>query len=256
MDNDHKKTSTADEAELNKFINMSDDWWKKDGKFAALHKFNPVRIQYITDVIESEILKKQSNTLNKKDIKILDIGCGGGLVSEPLAEYGFDITGIDALEQNIKKAIQHADKKELNNVKYKQSLPEELDDKKFDAILILELLEHVKNPENIIKIASQKLKQGGLLFISTINKTPQAMLFAKMFAEYILKWVEKGTHDYNKFLKPSEITKDFEALELSICDIKGVKFNILKNDWQLSNDISVNYILYAKKIISKINKRE
>ncbi len=239
--------TTINQEEIQKFSKLADQWWDANGKFKPLHAFNPIRIKYIIDkcAFHFDLNKDQKNPLH--GIKILDIGCGGGLVCEPLARLGADVTGIDASYKNIEIAKIHSKKSDLN-IKYLNTSPEKkIITEKFDVILNLEVVEHVENLELFLKSASDLLKSNGLMFIATINRTFESYIKAIVGAEYILRWLPIGTHDWQKFLKPSEIEKKINELNLVKRELNGLKFNIFNNKWNLSKDCSVNYIMVVQK---------
>ena len=239
--------TTVNQEEIQKFSKLADQWWDANGKFKPLHTFNPIRIKYIIDKCSSHFkLNKQENkTLSK--LKILDIGCGGGLVCEPLTRLGAQVTGIDASYKNIEVAKIHAKKSNLK-IKYLNASPEKNKiNEKFDVILNLEVVEHVDNLDLFLKSSSELLKKNGIMFIATINRTFESYTKAIIGAEYVLRWLPIGTHDWQKFLKPEEIEKKFKQLNLDKTDLNGLKFNIFSNNWSLSSDCSVNYIIVAKK---------
>ena len=235
------KNSTINKKEIDKFSKMAEEWWNPQGKFKPLHKFNPIRISYIKEnILNSLKLKDKRKPLEK--IKILDIGCGGGLLSEPMARLGADVMGIDASDQNIKIAKLHSTKSKLN-INYMCTSPENLEmDNKFDVILNMEIIEHVENIDYFLKSCSKLLKKGGIMFVATLNKTLKSYLFAIIGAEYILRWLPIGTHEWEKFVKPEELINFLNKFNLKLSDLKGVKFDLLSNDWKFSSDTSVNYI--------------
>ena len=236
------KTNTINKKEIEKFSKIAEEWWDPNGKFKPLHKFNPIRISYIKEnIINTFNLKnKKDNPLS--EIKILDVGCGGGLLSEPLSRLGAEVIGIDASDKNIKVAQLHAKKSNLN-IKYFCSSPEEFKIKnEFDVILNMEIIEHVEDVDFFLKSCSKLLKKGGIMFVATLNKTLKSYLFAIIGAEYILKWLPIGTHEWEKFVKPDELINFLNKFSLKLTDLKGVKFDLLNNDWKLSSDTSVNYI--------------
>ena len=197
--------TTINKEEIQKFSNLAEEWWDVNGKFKPLHMFNPVRIEYITQKIKDhfEINNEAKNYL--KDLNILDIGCGGGLISEPLARLGGNVTGIDASEKNIKVANIHSRKNKLN-IRYIIKSPEQLNEfEKFDVILNLEIVEHVENVELYINSCHKLLKKNGIMFTATLNRTFTSYVKAIIGAEYILRWLPIGTHDWNKFIKPEEL---------------------------------------------------
>ena len=200
-------TSTINKEEIQKFSKLADEWWDVNGKFKPLHMFNPIRIEYITDKIKQHFKINADNLNYLKGLNILDIGCGGGLISEPMARLGGRVTGIDASEKNIKVAKIHAKKNELK-INYLNKSPEELENKdKFDIILNLEIVEHVDNVGLYIESCYNLLKKDGLMFTATLNRSFMSYLKAIIGAEYIMRWLPIGTHDWNKFLKPEELEK-------------------------------------------------
>ena len=199
--------STINKDEIEKFSKLANEWWDIEGKFKPLHMFNPIRIEYILNISQSYFKISKSNQLPLKNLKILDIGCGGGLISEPMCRLGANVTGIDASEKNINIAKLHASKNNLN-IKYLHTVPENFDQKdKFDIILNLEVVEHVENLDLYLSSCHKLLKQNGIIFTATINKTFTSYIKAIIGAEYILRWLPIGTHDWNKFLKPEELEK-------------------------------------------------
>jgi len=241
------KKDTINKKEIDKFSKLADEWWDPEGKFKPLHNFNPVRLRYIKDTIIKKFGNK-SEKLPLKDIKILDIGCGGGLLSEPLSRLGATVTGIDASDKNIKIAKMHLEKSKLD-IDYYCSSPEKFVTKeKFDVVLNMEIVEHVENVDFFLLKSSELLKKNGLMFIATLNKTLKSYVFAIVGAEYILKWLPIGTHDWNKFVKPDDLISICKNSSLNLNDLIGVKFDILKNEWIISNDSSVNYLAQFSKI--------
>ncbi len=239
--------STINKKEIEKFSKMADEWWDTEGKFKPLHKFNPLRINYIKKNIISHF-NISSKFLPLKNIEILDIGCGGGLLSEPMCRLGAKVTAIDASQKNINVASFHSKKNGLR-INYLCSSPENISlKKKFDVILNMEIVEHVEDLDLFLKKSSLLLKKNGLMFVATINKTLKSYIFAIVGAEYILKWLPIGTHEWNKFVKPEELIKIGKKNNLKLAEINGVNFNLLKNEWIISNDDSVNYITKFKKI--------
>ena len=240
-------TTTINREEIQKFSDLADEWWDVNGKFKPLHMFNPIRIEYITEKIKQEfnLINRNNNFL--KDLKILDIGCGGGLISEPLARLGGEVTGIDASEKNIKVAKLHSKKNNLN-INYLNKSPEQLNDsEKFDIVLNLEIVEHVENVDLYIKSCSNLLKKNGIMFTATLNRTIVSYIKAIVGAEYILRWLPIGTHDWNKFIKPEELEKKLSLANFCTIDVKGLEFNPLFNKWKKSDNLSVNYIICSKR---------
>ena len=240
------KKDTINKKEIDKFSKLADEWWDPEGKFKPLHNFNPVRLKYIKNTIIEKYGKK-SEKLPLKNIKILDIGCGGGLLSEPLSRLGARVTGIDASEKNIKIAKMHLEKSRLD-VDYYCSSPEKFVAKeKFDVVLNMEIVEHVDNVDFFLLKSSELLKKNGLMFIATLNKTLKSYVFAIVGAEYILKWLPIGTHDWNKFLKPDDLISICKKNSLNLNNLIGIKFDIFKNEWNVSEDSSVNYLAQFSK---------
>ena len=233
--------SSVNKKEIEKFSNIADEWWDPRGKFKPLHKFNPIRIKYIKEnIIEQFKTKNKTNPLT--GINILDVGCGGGLLSEPMCRLGANITGIDASINNIKIAKLHAKKNGLK-INYICSSPEKLKiTKKFDVILNMEIVEHVEDISFFLKSCSKLLKKNGLMFIATINKTLKSYIFAIVGAEYILRWLPIGTHEWEKFVKPEELREILSKNNLSIKKFDGMNFSIIKDEWSITKDLSVNYI--------------
>ena len=239
--------STKNKDEIEKFSRMADEWWDVEGKFKPLHMFNPTRIEYILDKSLSNFKINKESKVPLKNLKILDIGCGGGLISEPMARLGASVTGIDASIKNINVAKSHAKKNNLK-INYLNKLPEEMSQKdRFDIILNLEVVEHVDNLDFYLESCYNLLKTNGIMFTATLNRTLTSYVKAIVGAEYILRWLPIGTHDWNKFLKPEELEIKLTSLKLTIKDIRGLSLNPLLKRWKQSQDLSVNYIILAKK---------
>jgi 2-polyprenyl-6-hydroxyphenyl methylase/3-demethylubiquinone-9 3-methyltransferase len=234
--------NSINKKEIEKFSKIAEEWWNPNGKFKPLHNFNPIRIKYIKDNIVKDF---NIRSLDKpfKNIKILDIGCGGGLLSEPMCRLGASVVGIDASKKNIEVAKFHAKKSKLK-IDYRVASPEKLKSKvKFDVILNMEIIEHVNDINFFIKESSKLLKKNGIMFVATLNKTLKSYAFAIIGAEYILQWLPIGTHDWEKFVKPNDLIKISEKNNLILKKIDGMKFNILEDSWKVSSDTSVNYIV-------------
>ena len=239
--------SSVNKKEIEKFSKMAAEWWSPSGKFKPLHKFNPIRIRYIKENIISNFkLKAKQKTLDK--INILDIGCGGGLLSEPMTRLGANVTGIDASSKNINIAKLHAKKNKLK-INYLCSSPEKLKiKKKFDVILNMEIIEHVQDIDFFINSCSKLLKKNGLMFVATLNKTLKSYMFAIIGAEYVLRWLPIGTHDWEKFVRPEDLKKILSKNNLKLEKLDGMNFNIIKDEWSMSSDTSINYIVKSIKI--------
>ena len=233
--------TSVNKKEIDKFSKMANEWWDPEGKFKPLHKFNPTRIKYIKEnIINNFKLKNKLRPLS--GINILDIGCGGGLLSEPMSRMGANVTGIDASDKNIKIAKLHSEKNKLK-INYLCSSPEKLKiTKKFDVILNMEIVEHVEDIDFFLKSCSKLLKKNGLMFVATINKTLKSYIFAIVGAEYVLRWLPIGTHEWEKFVKPEDLKKILMKYDLSLNKLEGMNFNIIKDEWSISRDLSVNYI--------------
>ncbi len=239
--------SSVNKKEIEKFSKMAAEWWNPSGKFKPLHKFNPIRIGYIKENIISNFkLKVKKKPLDK--ISILDIGCGGGLLSEPMTRLGANVTGIDVSNKNINIAKLHAKKNKLK-INYFCSSPEKFKiKKKFDVILNMEIIEHVEDINFFINSCSKLLKKNGLMFVATLNKTLKSYVFAIIGAEYLLRWLPIGTHDWEKFVRPEDLEKILSKNNLKLEKLDGMNFNIIKDEWSVSSDTSINYIAKFIKV--------
>ena len=235
------KNNTINKKEIEKFSKIAEEWWNPQGKFKPLHKFNPIRISYIKqNIIESFELENEKEPL--KNIKILDIGCGGGLLSEPMCRLGAKVTGIDASEKNINIAKLHSKKNNLQ-IDYFCTSPEKFELKdKFDVILNMEIVEHVEDVNFFLESCSKLLRKNGIMFVATLNKTLKSYIFAIIGAEYILRWLPIGTHEWDKFVKPEELISILKKNNFKLEKVDGMKFNILTDKWKISGDKSINYI--------------
>ena len=231
------RMTNIDQQEVKKFSDIAEQWWNKDGDFKPLHVINPLRANYIKEKIEL------------KDKKVLDVGCGGGLLCESLYDFGAKVTGIDAAGPGIEVAKIHAQK---NNkyIKYFEKTAEELNTEYieyYDVVTCLEVLEHVPDPKSLVRTCVQLLKPGGLLFLSTINKNPRSWITAIVGAEYIFNILPKGTHEFDKFIKPSSLAKYLRDAKAELLETKGMFYNPLTHKANLNNDLGVNYLMYARK---------
>ena len=240
-------STTINKEEIQKFSRLAEEWWDVNGKFKPLHMFNPIRIEYITEKIKIHFKLKKDKSNYLKGLNILDIGCGGGLISEPMARLGANVTGIDASKKNINIAKSHSKKNGLK-INYLNVSPENLEHiEKFDIILNLEIVEHVDNVSLYIKSCYKLLKKNGLMFTATLNRSFISYIKAIIGAEYILRWLPIGTHDWNKFIKPEELEKFLSDEKFTTLDVKGLKFNPFLKKWKKTNDLSVNYIISSLK---------
>ena len=240
-------STTINKEEIQKFSRLAEEWWDVNGKFKPLHMFNPIRIEYITDKIKIHFKLKKDKSNYLEGLNILDIGCGGGLISEPMARLGANVTGIDASKKNIDIAKLHSKKNDLK-INYLNASPENLEHiEKFDIILNLEIVEHVNNVNLYIKSCYKLLKKNGIMFTATLNRSFMSYIKAIIGAEYILRWLPIGTHDWNKFIKPEELEKFLADEKFSTLDVKGLKFNPFLKKWKKTNDLSVNYIISSLK---------
>ena len=239
--------TTIDKIEIEKFSKLAKDWWDPNGKFKPLHLFNPIRISLIKEKLISYfgLNLKSKEPLNK--INILDIGCGGGLLCEPLRRLGATVTGIDASKNNIKIAKMHA--KEMNlDIEYIHSSPENLKlKKKFNVILNMEIVEHVLDVDLFINNCSNLIEKNGIMFVATINKNLKSYLYAILGAEYVLRWLPIGTHDWEKFLTPQDLENIAHKNDFALQELIGIKYNLFARKWHTSNDPSVNYISIFSK---------
>ena len=235
------KNNTINKKEIEKFSKIAKEWWNPNGKFKPLHKFNPIRISYIKEnIIKTFKLNQKKSPL--KNIKVLDIGCGGGLLAEPMCRLGAKVTAIDASEKNINVAKLHAKKNNLK-INYICTSPEKLkNDNKFDVILNMEIVEHVEDINFFLRSCSKLLKKNGIMFVATLNKTLKSYIFAIVGAEYILRWLPIGTHEWEKFVKPDDLIKILKINNIKLDRIDGMKFNVITDKWNISQDKSVNYI--------------
>ena len=235
--------TTVDKIEIEKFSKLAKDWWNPNGKFKPLHLFNPSRISFIKDKLISHFTLNPNSEKPLEKLKILDVGCGGGLLCEPLNRLGATITGIDASNDNIEVAKLHS--KEMNlNIKYIHTAPENLDLKNntYDALLCMEVVEHLKDVNLFIENCSKLIKKNGIMFVATINKNLKSYIFAILGAEYVLRWLPIGTHDWDKFLTPQDLEIVASKNNFLADEIVGMKFNLFSKKWLKSNDASVNYI--------------
>jgi 2-polyprenyl-6-hydroxyphenyl methylase/3-demethylubiquinone-9 3-methyltransferase len=240
--------TTIDQTEVDRFSKMAAEWWNPDGKFRPLHKFNPVRLTFIKSKATEHFVRDPKSQTPLEGLRLLDIGCGGGLLSEPMTRMGASVTGADASEVNIEIAKLHAEQSDLA-IDYRAETSESLEaqGKKFDIILNMEVVEHVADVDLFLTSCADMLKPGGLMFMATINRTMKANLLAIIGAEYVLRWLPRGTHQYEKLVRPEEISKPLEISGLSLVDQTGVFYNPLQDRWNLSKDMDVNYMMVFER---------
>ncbi|MCB1379218.1 MAG: bifunctional 2-polyprenyl-6-hydroxyphenol methylase/3-demethylubiquinol 3-O-methyltransferase UbiG [Alphaproteobacteria bacterium] len=239
---------SLDSSEVEKFSRMAAEWWNPKGKFGVLHVFNPVRLQYIKEQACARLGRDPLARRPLDGLKLLDIGCGGGLLSEPMARLGADVTGVDPSEKNIKTASVHADEMELL-IDYRVGTAEDLAaaGEKFDVILNMEVIEHVADPAAFVQVCASMLKPGGLMFVATLNRTLKSFGLAIIGAEYVLGWLPKGTHQWEKFITPAELKTWLNAGGMTLCDECGVTYSPFSQEWRKSRDMDVNYMIVAEK---------
>ncbi|MGV3278141.1 bifunctional 2-polyprenyl-6-hydroxyphenol methylase/3-demethylubiquinol 3-O-methyltransferase UbiG [Rickettsiales bacterium LUAb2] len=228
----------------NQFDSLSKDWWNKEGNFKLLHMYNALRVPYLKNVINQYFTKLNKPITN---LKLLDVGCGGGLLSEEFAKLGIKVTGIDTSREAIKTASSHASSQNLSINYLNQELSTLDTQEKFDIVLVMEILEHVDNLPQFIKQVMNYISDDGIIFFSTINRNLKSLLLAKVAAEYILRWLPKGIHEYNKFIKPFELDNLFQTHNFFIRELKGVNYSVLHNKWEINNIPKINYMGYATK---------
>jgi 2-polyprenyl-6-hydroxyphenyl methylase/3-demethylubiquinone-9 3-methyltransferase len=240
--------STVDPAEIEKFRRMAEEWWDPRGKFRPLHRFNPVRLQFLKDRLCRHFGRDPKATKPLSGLCLLDIGSGGGLVAEPLTRLGAEVVGIDATARNIEVARLHAAEGGLS-IDYRHAAAEELAEagEVFDAVLALEIVEHVASLEAFVAAAARMTRPGGLMVVATLNRTLKAFGLAIVGAEYVLGWLPKGTHDWRKFVRPSELEAAMRASNLSLIETTGVSYNPLLDRWSLGSDLDVNYLAVATR---------
>lgn len=240
--------TTIDQAEVDRFSAMAAEWWDPTGKFRPLHKFNPVRLTYIRDMVCGQFGRDPKAHRSLEGLRILDIGCGGGLLSEPMARMGADVLGADASEKNIGIAKAHAAGSGVP-VDYRAVTAEALAEagESFDVVLNMEVVEHVSDVDFFLTTCASMVRPGGMTFVATINRTMKAAALAIFAAENVLRWLPRGTHQYEKLVRPEEIEKPLNASGLTVTDRTGVFFNPLLNQWNLSKDMDVNYMLVARR---------
>ncbi|WP_193368546.1 bifunctional 2-polyprenyl-6-hydroxyphenol methylase/3-demethylubiquinol 3-O-methyltransferase UbiG [Pelagibius marinus] len=241
--------ASVDAEEIAKFSAMAEAWWDPEGKFRPLHRFNPVRLAFIRDRLCAHFGRDPLAENPLKGLKLLDVGCGGGLLSEPLARLGAEVTGLDAAEKNIRIASLHAAEAGLN-IDYRHGSVEALAESggRFDAVMNMEVVEHVADVESFLSASAALVRPGGLMILATLNRTPKAFLLAIVGAEYLLRWLPRGTHDWRRFLRPSELARALRQADMEVTEMTGVAYNPLTDSWRLApRDLDVNYMLVAAR---------
>ncbi len=238
--------TTASPDEIAKFSALADSWWDPSGAFRPLHKFNPARVGFIRDRLITHFGRDSDAAQPFAGLRLLDIGCGGGLIAEPMARLGFSVTAIDASAENIGTARVHAERSNLA-IDYRAAMPEDLAGETFDAVLALEVIEHVADVDAFWQATAARVKPGGALIAATLNRTLKSLALGKIGAEYVLRWVPAGTHDWRKFVRPSEMVRALRANGLHTHGLSGVTYNVFLDRWEVTPDLGVNYMAYATK---------
>ena len=243
-----ERQGTASPQDVVRFTSIADNWWDPKSEFAPLHAINPLRVSYIKEQLCAYFSKDLNAELPLKGLNILDIGCGGGLLCEPLAQLGAQVTGIDAGYENIEAAKVHAQEMGLN-IKYRHVLPEQFEKEqgRYDVVVNMEVLEHVTDINAFLHASTALVRPGGAMALSTLNRTLKSLALAKIGAEYILRWVPIGTHNWHQFVQPSELASGLRAHGVHIEDLRGMVYNLLDGEWVLSTDLAVNYLAFAAK---------
>ena len=241
-------TASVDPEETAKFARLADRWWDPAGEFAALHRLNPARIAFVRDKVVAHWNRDLRNDRPVAGLRLLDVGCGGGLLAEPMTRLGAQVTAIDAVPRNVAVARLHAERQNLK-IDYRTGTAESLaaTGERYDVVLTMEVVEHVADRRAFLRACAALVAPGGMLFVATLNRTAKAFAFAILGAEYLLGWLPRGTHDWRKFVRPSEVAVDLRSNGLEIVEMTGVGYDIATDRWRLTDDLSVNYMLVAKR---------
>lgn len=240
-------SATASAEEVARFTAMAEEWWDPTGKFKPLHRFNPVRVAFMRRKLAAHFGRDPQSVTPFEGLRLLDVGCGGGLLSEPLARMGFSVTGIDAGEKNVGIARTHAQQSGIE-IDYRVCGPEDLDPDSFDVVLSMEVVEHVPDPAHFIAMTTRPLRTGGAFLGATLNRTLKSYALAVVGAEYVLRWLPPGTHEWKKFLRPSEFAALLRAAGVECRDFAGVEFQPLTGEWRETRNLDVNYLVFGEKV--------
>ena len=243
-----RPSATLDAEEIDRFARLASEWWDPRGKFCALHRIGPARLAFLRDEMLRHFALGQPGMRPLEGLRVLDVGCGGGLICEPLARLGAAVTGLDPAVENIEAARRHADGQGLV-IDYRAGLVEELEaeGRTFDAVVCLEVVEHVPDPAAFLKACAALVRPGGLMLLSTLNRTLKAYLLAIVGGEYVLRWLPVGTHQWDRFITPDELARHLRAAGLGAPAVKGLVYNPLADVWSLGADTDVNYLASAAK---------
>lgn len=241
-------TTTANPEEIAQFARLAEKWWDTEGEFRPLHQLNPARLAYIRDRLCAHFARDPNDPKPLTGLKLVDIGCGGGLLTEPMCRLGARVTGIDAGAETIDAARLHAEDMGLD-IDYRHILPEDMgrERRRFDVVLNMEVVEHVADRSLFLETASKLVKPGGAMVLSTLNRTLKSLALAKIGAEYLLRWVPAGTHDWRQFVRPSELARELTPHGMAIQDLTGLSYNPVDGGWRQSRDLDINYMMFATK---------
>lgn len=239
-------SGTASPEEVARFTAMADAWWDPEGDFRPLHRFNPTRLTFVRDHLARHFGRDVTTERPFAGLRLLDVGCGGGLLSEPLARLGFSVTGIDAGERNVAVARLHAERSDLP-IDYRVATPEDMAGEEFDVVMIMEIVEHVPDLGEFLGVVAPLVRPGGALFAATLNRTMRSYALGIVAAEYVMGWLPRGTHDWKKFVKPSELAAHLRRHGVVVKDLKGMSYDLARDEWKITADLGVNYMAYAAR---------